>query len=107
MPRRKRNPAFTDDGRENQVVSLAIDLAERQLIEGTASAQVITYYLKTGSRREKLERQKLEAENELLKAKVESMAGAKRVEELYDEAIKAMRQYSGQQVDDDPNSDFY
>lgn len=98
MPRRKRQPAYTEDGRERQVVSAAIDLAEKQIREGTASAQVITHYLKLGSTRERLEQERLRGENELLKAKVDSMASAKRVEELYDDAIKAMRAYSGQEV---------
>lgn len=103
MPRRKSRPAYTEDGRERQVVSAAIDLAEKQIREGTASAQVITHYLKLGSTRERLEQERLRGENELLRAKVDSMASAKRVEELYDDAIQAMRAYSGQEVyhDDD------
>jgi len=78
------------------MVSLAVDLAERQLAEGTASAQVITHYLKLGSTREKLEQERIAQENELLKAKVESLASVKRIEELYGEALNAMRSYAGQ-----------
>lgn len=92
---RKRRPAITPEARENQLISLAVDLAERQLQEGTASSQVITHYLKLGSMRERLEREKLEEENKLLKARTEAMQSAKRVEELYEEAIKAMRNYGG------------
>lgn len=98
---RARRPATTPEGREGQLVSLAVDVAERQMRDGTASAQVITHYLKLGSTRERLEQQRLESENTLLKAKVESMASGKRVEELYDAAIKAMRTYAGQ-ADDEP-----
>ena len=89
-------PAITPEARENQMISLAVDLAERQLQEGTASSQVITHYLKLGSMRERLEREKLEEENKLLKARTEQIQSMKRIEELYEEAIKAMRNYGGQ-----------
>lgn len=96
----RRAPAVTEEGRENQLVSLAINLAEKQLEAGTASAQVITHYLKLGSTREKLEQQRLERENRLLESKVDMLASAKRVEELYAEALDAMRSYAGQQPND-------
>lgn len=95
-PRRTRRPALTPEARENQMISLAVDLAERQLEEGTASSQVITHFLKLGSSKERLEREKLEEENKLLRAKTESLQSQKRVEELYAEALTAMRRYSGQ-----------
>lgn len=95
MPRR-RPPATSVEARENQLISLAVDLAERQLSEGTASSQVITHYLKLGTTKERLEKEKLEKENELLKAKTEAIQSAKRVEELYKDALNAMRSYSGQ-----------
>ncbi len=95
-PKKVGRPALTPEARENQLVSLAINLAEQQLRDGTASSQVITHYLKLGTQKEKLEREKLERENELLRAKTESIASAKRVEELYENALKAMRDYSGQ-----------
>lgn len=91
-----RRPATTPEGRENQLISLAVDLAEKQLNEGTASAQVITHYLKLGSTREHLEQERLARENELLAARVEQLASAKRIEELYESALNAMRTYSGQ-----------
>ena len=94
-------PALTPEARENQMISLAVDLAERQLQEGTASSQVITHYLKLGSTRERLEREKLEEENKLLKARTEQIQSMKRVEELYEEAIKAMRNYGGQGEQDE------
>lgn len=107
--RRNRRPASSEDGREHQLVSLAIDLAEKQLIEGTASSQVITHYLKLGSSREKLEQERLRRENELLTSKVEQMASAKRVEELYSDALAAMRAYSGQEPEqsDDEEYEYY
>lgn len=88
-------PALTEAGRETQLISLAIDLAEKQLREGTASSQVITHYLKMGTEREKLEREKLKNENLLTLAKVDSLKSAENIEKLYADAIKAMQSYSG------------
>lgn len=91
----RRRPGLTPEARENQLISLAVDLAEKQLMEGTASSQVITHYLKLGSTKERLEKEKLEEENKLLRAKTEALQSAKKSEELFEEAIKAMRSYSG------------
>lgn len=95
--KRKRRPANTEKGREDQLISLAVDLAEKQLVEGTASSQVMSHFLKLGSSRETLEQERLRGENELLKAKIEQMASAKRIEELYSEALNAMKSYTGQE----------
>ena len=98
----RSRPATTPEGRENQLVSLAVVLAEKQLREGTASSQVISHYLKLGTSREQLEQEKLSRENKLLDAKVEQIASAKKVEELYSEALGAMRSYSGNEpLEDD------
>ncbi len=86
--RAPRRPATTQEGRENQLISLASDLAERQLVAGNASAQVITHFLKLGSTREKLEQERLHRENLLLSAKVEQIASSRRIEELYETALK-------------------
>ena len=93
----RRRPATTPEGRENQMVSLAVGIAEKQLTDGTASAQVISHYLKLGSSREQLEQERLRHENELTKVKIDSMASQKRVEEMYGAALNAMRSYSGQE----------
>jgi hypothetical protein len=95
QPARRRAPASNPESREHQLVSLAVDLAERQLLEGTASSQVITHYLRLGSTTARLEKEKLEGENALLRARTESLTSAKNVEELYKKAIVAMRVYSG------------
>lgn len=105
MPARRRRsepeksrhrPATTPEGRENEVISQAIDLAEQQIRDGTASSQVITHFLKLGSTREILEQERLRHENELTKVKIEALESQKRVEELYKEALDAMRSYSGE-----------
>ena len=105
MPKRKAvgssestkmmRPALTPEARENQLISLAVDLAEKQLREGTASSQVITHYLKLGSTKEKIEKEILEKQKELIEAKTQNLQSAKRIEELYAAALKAMRTYGG------------
>lgn len=89
-------PALTPEARENQMISLAVDLAEQQMRDGTASSQVITHYLKLGSMREKLERERLMEENRLLKAKTKALDNAEEIKVLYEQALKAMRNYAGQ-----------
>ena len=93
---RKMRPALSPEARENQLISLATDLAEQQLREGTASSQVISHFLKLGSTKEKIEKEILEQQKELISAKTEALKSAKRVEELYADAISAMRKYNGQ-----------
>ena len=100
-PRNIRRPALTPEARENQLIAYAVDLAEKQLLEGTASSQVITHYLKLGSSKERIEKEILEKQKELITAKTEAIKSAKRVEELYEEAIKAMRRYNGARDDDE------
>lgn len=104
----RRPPATSLDARENQLIAAAIDLAEQQILEGTASSQVITHFVKLGSSREKLEQARLAGENKLLEAKAEQMESQKRVEDLYSEALNAMRSYAGQEpteLDDDYEED--
>lgn len=93
-------PATTPEGREGQMVSLAIDLAENQIRDGSASSQVITHFLKLGSTRERLEQERLDHENELTRVKIAQIESQHRIEELYTEAIKAMRTYSGVSIDE-------
>ena len=105
MPRKKQlspsepvktsRPALTPEARENQLIALAVDLAEKQLIEGTASSQVICHYLKLGSTKEKIEKEILEKQKVLIDAKTESLQSSKRIEELYQNALNAMKQYGG------------
>ncbi|MDR1753378.1 MAG: hypothetical protein LBR74_00525 [Eubacterium sp.] len=98
---KKLRPAISPEARENQLVSLAVDLAEKQLSEGTASSQVITHYLKLGSTKEKIEKEILEKQKELIEAKTQSLQSAQKIEELYINALDAMRNYSGQGGSDD------
>ena len=99
--KRKRPPARTPQAREQQLIALAVDLAEKQIAAGTASAQVITHFLKLGSERGKLEREKLSRENALLKAKSDAIASQQRVEQLYVEAMTAFKHYHGEELGDE------
>lgn len=99
--KQSRRPAITPEGRDNQMASLAYDLAEQQLRDGTASSQVITHFLKISSSKNKLEEDILELQKELVKAKTENLKSAKHADELYVKALKAMRIYSGNSKDDD------
>lgn len=93
---RRERPATTPEARENQLIARAVDLAEKQLMEGTASTQVIVHYLRLGSTKERIEKEILEQQKELIMAKTEALQSAKRVEELYAKALTAMKTYSGQ-----------
>lgn len=97
----RQRPATTPEGREQQMIALADSLAEQQLMDGTASAQVITHFLKLGTSRERLEQEKLRKENLLLEARAQAMASGERIEELMANAIQAFRGYSPTQ-DDEP-----
>ena len=104
---KKIRPATTPEARENQLISLAVDLAEKQLLEGTASSQVITHYLKLGSTKERIEREILEKQKALIEAKTENLQSAKRIEELYTNAINAMKNYSGQNNSSEDDNEEY
>ena len=99
--RQKRPPSMTPEGRENQLVSLAVDLAEKQLLDGSASSQVITHYLKLGSTKDQIEKEILIEQKKLITAKTQALQSSKKVEELYLNALNAMRNYSGNGGDDD------
>lgn len=95
IERPARKPAKTPEAKENHMISLAVDLAERQLKEGSASSQVVTHYLKLATTREQLEQKKLEQETILLEAKAQALESTKQAEEKYEKALQAMRRYSG------------
>ena len=98
---RKMRPALTPEARENQMISLAMDLAEQQLRDGTASSQLITEFVKRGAIKSRIEQEILEKQKELIEAKTQTLQSAQRVEELYSNALNAMKKYSGQDDSDD------
>ena len=102
----KRRAAMSPEARENQMISLAVDVAERQMLEGTASSQVITHFLKLGSRKEQLEREKLENENELLRTRIKALESSEKSEEMYAKVLKAIKEYSGREDVDDGDYDY-
>ncbi len=90
-----RPPAFTPEARENEMIALAVDFAEAKLRDGTATTPVVVHYLKLATERERLEREKLIRENELLQMKAEHIASTQKMEAIYEEALEAMKKYSG------------
>lgn len=100
-PSPKGRKATTPEAREDQLIALAIDLAEQQLRDGTASAQVISHFLKLASTKERLEKEILAEQKKLIQAKTEALESAKHAEELYAQAIQAMHIYSGEPNGDD------
>lgn len=90
----KRAPATTPESRENQLIAMAYDLAEKQIREGTASSQTINHFLKLGSTKERLEKEILAEQKKLVVAKTENLESGKRLEEMYQEAMDALRSYS-------------
>lgn len=94
-------PGKTIRARENQIISLAYDLIEQRIKNGTATSQEVTTLIKMGSSIAQLEKAKLEKENLLLQAKTEQIESQKRIEELYTRALEAMKRYSGNGSKDD------
>jgi len=103
---RTRTP-LTPEARENQMISLAMDLAEQQLRDGTASSQLITEFVKRGSTKARVEKELLEKQRDLAAAKAESIKAADRLEELLPKVMKAMGRYRGDDEEEgDPDDDY-
>lgn len=98
---RRQPRATTIESREEELIALAVDLAEQQLRDGTASSQVITHYLKLGSSKDRLEKEILAEQKKLVVAKTESISASKESDLKYVEAINAMRRYSGYGTEDE------
>lgn len=92
---KKLRPALTPEARENQLIALAMDRAEQQLMDGTASSQVITHFLKLATSKAELEKEKLKKENALLDAKTSAIEDSKEYKILVEDAINAIRGYQG------------
>lgn len=90
-----RPPAISPEARQNQMIALAVNLAEQQLMDGTASSQIITHYLKLATAKEQLELEKTKAEVELMKAKAKAISDAEDRDIMYKKAIEAMKSYGG------------
>ena len=92
---KKGRPALDPETRENQMIALAVNLAEKQLRDGTASSQVITHFLKLGTTKAELEKEKLRIENRKTEAQIKSIENADEMKEVYEKALRAMRNYQG------------
>lgn len=102
---RKYRPATTPEARETRCISLAYDLVEQRLIDGTASAQETTHFLKLATERSRLELESIREENRLRRAKTRSIESGEKIEKLYEEAIRSMRIYSGNGAPEDYAND--
>ena len=101
-------PTLTVEGRENQLIAAAYDLAEKRILEGTASSQELTYFLKAGSSKMKLELEHLREENTLLRAKTSALEAQINNEAILEKSLKAFRSYRGEEGDeDDEYADVY
>lgn len=98
--------ASTAEGLENECISLAYDLVRKRLIEGTATSAETVHFLKLGTAKERLEMEKTKKELELMDAKKEALQSAKHIEELYNNAIAAMRDYASFGNDEGYDDDF-
>lgn len=104
---RRRRPGLTPEARENQLISDAMDMAEEQIRNRTASSQVLTHFLKLATTKMELEKEKIRYDIELSKAKTEAIQSTQHSEELYNNAIKAMQRYSGQGVSESDDEEYY
>lgn len=105
-PKRKIRPALTPEARESQLISLAYDLVEERLLDGTATSQETTYFLKLASSKTRLENEKLMEENKLLRAKTEAVQSEKKNEEFYAKVLAALKKYNGQSGQDDEYDEY-
>lgn len=103
---KKIRPALSPEARENQLIALTIDLVERRLIEGTASSQETTHFLKLATTKAQLEKERAILENELIKAKTQQLRSQEKIEELYAEAIKAMSRYNGHSSSEEDEDEY-
>ncbi len=104
---RNLRPPVSIEAQENLMISLAVQCAEKQLREGTASSQVITHYLKLGSSKERIEKEILEKQKELIEAKTKNLNSSNEAKELYNKALIAFRKYSGAYDEDDEYEEEY
>lgn len=104
--KRKLRPALTPEARESQLISLAYDLVEERLLDGTATSQETTYFLKLASSKTRLENEKLIEENKLLRAKTEAVQSEKKNEEFYAKVLAALKKYNGQSQQDDEYDEY-
>ena len=104
---RRSAPAMTQEAKESQLIALAYDLAEERMRNGTATSQEIVHFLKLGSTKDRIEREILERQKDLVSAKTEALQAQKRIEELLANAVTAMKSYSGVEEQDEYEENVY
>lgn len=103
---RRRSPAKTPEERESILISKSLNLIEQQIEDGTASSQILAIYAKYGSQRERLERERLANENDVLRKKLETMEAAMDLKVLMEDALGAFKGYSGK-LDSFEDDDYF
>jgi hypothetical protein len=101
IAKRRQAPGMTIQSREDQIIRLAYDLVEERILKKTATSQEVTEFIRLGSTKAQLERERLKQENALLVAKTQSLESQKRIEEMYAKAMKSFKKYSGQSDDEE------
>ena len=102
----KMRPALSPESKEGQMISLAMDLVEQRLRDGTATSQETTHFLKLATEKERTEREIAKKQLELMEAKRQQIASQARIEELYENAMKAFQRYSGHGDEEDEYVDY-
>lgn len=103
--KRRRRRAMTPEEREAQLISLTMDTVEERIRTGKASSQELVHFLRAGSNKERYEKEKLALELELVKAKTENLRMQQKNDEMYAEALRAFKRYSGTDVDEDDDDE--
>lgn len=103
---RAMKPALTQEALDSQNIALATDLVRERLINGTASSQETTHYLKLGSEKSRLEIEKLKRENELLRAKTEEIKAHKQMNDMIQEALMAFKSYGSSALCSDESDEL-
>lgn len=105
-PRRPRRRAQTPEERENQLIALALDRVEERMQNRTATAQEYIQFIRMASSKARAEADKVALELELVKAKTENLRMQQKNEEMFSNAIKAFKRYSGADSEED-DEDLY
>ena len=106
-PRKGRRKAQSPEEREAQLISLAMDRVEERMMNGTASSQEYVHFLRAASTKERYEREKVALELELVKAKTENLRMQQKNEEMYANALRAFKRYTGATDEDEEDEELY
>lgn len=104
--RRPRRRAQTPEERENALIALAMDRVEERMQNRTATAQEYIQFIRMASTKARAEAEKVRLELELVQAKTENLRMQQKNDEMFSNAIKAFKRYSGVTEEED-EEEFY